>query len=217
MQADRDLQEDVLAALEWEPGLDAAQIGVTASDGVVTLRGTVPTLHQKWTAARAARHLVGVRAVANDLEVNPTGNAARSDSAIAEAAANALEWDSAVPDGVVKVTVRTGWVTLTGTVAHNFEKSAAELCVQRLNGVKGVANSIVVKPRVCADDVRRKIEEALKRSAVIDAQRISVEARDGAVVLTGTVRSLAERDDADRAAWAAPGVTKVDNRLVIAA
>lgn len=216
MQSDRDLQKDVLAALEWEPGVDAAQIGVTVSDSVVTLRGTVPTLHQKWTAERATRHLIGVRAVANDLDVSPTGNAARSDSAIAEVAANALEWDSAVPDGAVKVTVRNGWVTLTGTVAHQYEKSAAELAVQRLYGVKGVANSIVVKPRVSVGDVKTKIEEALKRSAVIDAQRISVDARDGAVVLIGTVRSLAERDDAERAAWAVPGVTKVDDRLVVA-
>jgi osmotically-inducible protein OsmY len=216
MKSDRNLQDEVLAALEWEPGVNAARIGVTVSDGVVTLRGTVPTLQEKWIAERAARHLVGVRAVANDLDVSPTGNAVRSDSAIAEVAANALEWDSAVPDGAVKVTVRNGWVTLTGTVAHQFQKSAAELVVHRLYGVKGVANSIDVKPCVSADDVKFKIEEALKRSAVIDSQRISVDARDGVVLLTGAVRSLAERDDAERAAWAAPGVTKVEDRLVIA-
>jgi osmotically-inducible protein OsmY len=216
MKSDRDLQNEVLAALEWEPGVKAAHIGVTVSDGVVTLRGALSTLQEKWIAERAARHLVGVRAVANDLDVSPTGNAVRSDSAIAEVAANALEWDSAVPDGAVKVTVRSGWVTLTGTVAHQFEKSAAELVVHRLYGVKGVTNSIDVKPCVSADDVKFKIEEALKRSAAIDSQRISVDARDGSVVLTGTVRSLAERDDAERAAWAAPGVTKVEDRLVIA-
>jgi osmotically-inducible protein OsmY len=216
MKSDRDLQNEVLAALEWEPGVKAAHIGVTVSDGVVTLRGTLSTLQEKRIAESAARHLVGVRAVANDLDVSPTGNAVRSDSAIAEVAANALEWDSAVPDGAVKVTVRNGWVTLTGTVAHQFEKSAAELVVHRLYGVKGLANSIDVKPCVSADDVKFKIEEALKRSAAIDSQRISVDARGGSVVLTGTVRSLAERDDAERAAWAAPGVTKVEDRLVIA-
>jgi osmotically-inducible protein OsmY len=112
--------------------------------------------------------------------------------------------------------VRNGWVTLTGSAAHQFEKSAAELGVRRLYGVKGVANSIVVKPTVSASDVKAKIEEALKRSALIDSQRISVEAREGTVVLTGTVRSLSERDDAERAAWAAPGVTKVDDRLMLA-
>jgi osmotically-inducible protein OsmY len=216
MQADRDLQKRVLAALEWEPSVEAAQIGVTANDGVVTLQGTVPSLHQKWMAERITRHLIGVRALANDLDVSPTGNAARSDSAIATAAANALEWDSAVPDAAVKATVRHGWVTLTGTVAHQFEKAAAELCVQRLTGVKGVTNAIVVKSTVCAADVKVKIEEALTRSAIIDAAHISVEARDGAVLLTGTVRSLAERDDAEQAAWAAPGVTRVDDRLVLA-
>jgi osmotically-inducible protein OsmY len=159
---------------------------------------------------------VGVRAIANDLDVSPSGNAVRSDSAIAEVAANALEWDSAVPDGAVKVTVRNGWITLTGTVAHQFEKSAAELVVQRLYGVKGVANAIAVTPHVSVGDVKAKIEEALKRSAVIDSQRIRVDAREGVIVLTGTVRSLAERDDAERAAWAAPGVTRVDDRLVVA-
>ena len=116
MQRDRGLQNDVLAALEWESSVDAAQIGVTVSDGVVTLRGTVPSLHQKWMAERITRQLICVRAVANDLDVSPTGDAARSDSAIAAAAANALEWDSAVPDDAVKATARHGWVTLTGTV-----------------------------------------------------------------------------------------------------
>jgi osmotically-inducible protein OsmY len=167
-------------------------------------------------AERIVRHLVGVRAVATDLDGSPTGNAARSDTAIVTAAANALEWDSAVPDRAVKATHRHRCVTLTGTVAHQFEKSAAELCVQRLNGVKGVANSIVIKPCVHTGDVKAKIEEALQRSAVVDSQRISVDARDGTVLLTGTVRSLAERDDAERAAWAAPGVTTVDDRLLVA-
>lgn len=212
---DRELQEQVLEALEWEPGCDAAQIGVTVRDRVVTLRGTVMTLHQKWTAERAARHIFGVRAVANDLDVAPTGEAARSDSAIAEAAANALDWDSAVPNDTVKATVRNGWVTLTGAVAHQYEKSAAELAVQRLYGVKGVANSIIVKPQVSVGDVKTKIENAFKRSAEIDAHRIKVEARDGTVVLTGTVHSLIEREEAERAAWAAPGVSNVDDRLVV--
>jgi osmotically-inducible protein OsmY len=216
MQTDRDLQENVLAALDWEPELDAAQIGVSVSDGIVTLRGIVTTAHQKWTAERVTRHVIGVRAVANDLDVSPTGHAARSDPAIAEAAADALEWDSAVPDRAIKVTVRNGWVTLTGSVAHRFEKSAAERAVGRVYGVRGVANSVLVKSSVSPSDVKARIEEVLKRSALIDAQRIRVEASDGAVVLTGTVRSLAERDDAERAAWAAPGVTKVDDRLVVA-
>jgi osmotically-inducible protein OsmY len=215
MHTDRDLQEDVLEALEWEPELDVAQIGVSVTDGVVTLRGPVATAHQKWTAERATRHLIGVRAVANDLEVSPAGPASRSDSAIAEAVADALEWDSAVPDHAIKATVRNGWVTLTGSATQPFEKSAAERAAGRLPGVKGVANSIVVKPSVNPQEVKAKIEEGFKRSARIDAQRISVDAEEGAVVLTGTVRSLAERDDAERAAWAVPGVVKVVDRLVV--
>jgi len=215
MKTDRDLQEEVLAAMEWEPGVDAAQIGVSVTDGVVTLRGTVTALQQKWLSERAARHVVGVRAVANDLDVSPTGNAARSDPAIAEAAANALEWDSAVPDSGIKPTVRNGWVTLTGSVAWQFQKLAAELAVQRLSGVKGVANSIIVKPQADASDVKAKIDSAFRRSAAIDAQHVSVESHDGTVVLSGTVRSLIERDEAERAAWAAPGVMNVVDRLVV--
>ena len=174
------------------------------------------TFREKWTAERAARQVVGVRAVANDVDVSPTGNAVRSDPAIAEVAAHALDWDSAVPDSAVKATtVRNGWVTLTGSVAWQFQKSAAERDIQRLYGVKGVANSIIVKPHVDASDLKANIESAFKRSAVVDAQRVRVESHDGVVVLTGTVRSLSERDEAERAAWAAPGVTKVDDRLVV--
>jgi osmotically-inducible protein OsmY len=155
----------MLAALKWEPGINAAQIGVTVSDGVVTLRGTVSSLEKKWIAERAARRLSRVRAIADDLDVSPIGNGVRSDSAIAAAEANALEWDSAVPDGAVKVTVRNGWITLTGSVQHQFEQSAAELAVRRLHGVKGVANSILIKPRVSAGDIEAQIDDALKRSA----------------------------------------------------
>jgi len=215
MTADRDLQEKVLQALEWEPGVDAAEVGVSVDDGVVTLRGEVGTLREKWLAERAARHVQGVRAVANDLEVTPDTAAARSDSSIAQAVANTLEWDSAIPDGAVQATVRTGWVTLTGTVMWQYQKAAAERAVTHLYGVKGVNNSILVRPHATPGDVRVKIEDAFKRSAEVDAQRIRVEAKDGTVVLTGTVHSLVEREEAERAAWAAPGVTHVDDRLVV--
>jgi osmotically-inducible protein OsmY len=215
MKTDREIQERVLNALEWEPSVDAAQIGVTVKDGVATLRGPVTTLHQKYMAERAVRHVFGVRAVADDLEVSPDGATTRSDSAIAEAAANALEWDSAVPQSGVKATVHGGWVTLTGLVDWQYQKAAAETCVRRLYGVKGVLDSISVKPHASASDVKLKIESAFKRSAEIDSSKISVETRDGAIVLKGTVRSLVERDEAERAAWAAPGVTNVDDRLMV--
>ena len=213
---DRQLQENVLAALEEEPGVEAADIGVSVRDGVVTLRGAVTSLRQKWTAERAARHVYAVRGVANDVDVHPTGEAARSDPAIAAAAANALEWDRSVPDNAVKLTVRNGWVVLSGSVDCPFEKSAAEFVVGHLPGVKGVANSIIVRTPASPSDVRTRIEEAFRRRAEIDAQRVMVESRNGEIVLTGTVRSVSERDDAERAAWAAPSVTKVDDRLVIA-
>ena len=216
MKTDRELQEQVLAALEWEPGVNAARIGVSVNDGVVTLQGTVTTFSQKGTAQRAAGHVFGVRAVANDLQVTPDGATSRTDSTIAQAVANALEWDSAIPDNAVKATVTNGWVSLTGTVAWQFEKAAAERAVQHLYGVKGVTNSVIVRPQVSAEDVKAKIESAFRRSAEIDAQHVKVDAREGAVVLTGTVHSLSERNEAERAAWAAPGVTKVDDRLVVA-
>ena len=216
MKTDRELQHQVLRALEWEPGIEAAEVGVSVSDAVVTLRGLVSTLREKWLAERAARHVYGVRAVANDLEVAPHAGAARSDSAIAEAVANAIEWDSAIPDGAVKATVRQGWVTLNGTVHTLYQRNAAERSVAHLYGVKGVNNSIDVKPNVAPEDVRAKIEDAFRRNAALDAQRIRVDAHDGTVVLTGTVHTLIERDEAERAAWGAPGVIRVEDHLIVA-
>lgn len=213
---DRELQEMVLNALEWEPGVDAARIGVIVRDGVVTLSGTVTTLHQKWAAERAARHVYRVRAVANDIEVSPDQASARTDSAIAEAAANALTWNAAVPLDSVTATVRQGWITLTGSVDWQYQRQAAEHAVQHLFGVKGVSNSILVKPHVTAGDVKAKIQNAFKRSAEVDASHVEVDARDGRIVLRGTVKSLSERTEAERAAWGAPGVTAVDDRLVVA-
>ncbi len=217
MKTDRQLQDQVLQALEWEPGVDAADIGVSVDDGVVTLRGDVATLREKWLAERTARHIYGVRAVANDLQVTPGDAGVRTDSAIAQAVANAIEWDSALPDGAVKATVRNGWVTLNGTVMWQYQKAAAERAVQHLYGVKGVNNSILVKPEVSPGDVKAKIESAFRRSAEIDADRVKVETRDGTVVLRGTVHSLIERDEAERAAWAAPGVTRVEDHLIVVA
>lgn len=216
MRTDTQLQESVMKALDWEPSVNAAQIGVTVQQGVVTLAGRVGALREKWMAEKTARHVWGVRAVANDLEVNPDGASARSDTAIATAAVNALGWNSAIPPEHVQVTVRDGWVTLNGTVPWQYQKTAAEKAIEHLYGVKGVSNAIAVKAPVAAADVRQKIEEAFKRSADIDAKRIMVEARNGTVVLEGTVHSLSERDAAEHAVWAAPGVIALDDRLVVA-
>ncbi|MGB7218779.1 MAG: BON domain-containing protein [Vicinamibacterales bacterium] len=216
MTADQALQRQVLAALDWEPGVDAAQIGVTVANAVVTLEGTVTTFFQKSLAEHAARHVVGVRAVANDLEVSPDHATRRSDTALAQAVANTLLWDSAVPLDAVQATVDDGWVTLTGTVASHFQRGAAERAIRHLYGLKGVSNAIRIRPEINIGDIKAKIESAFMRSAHIDAEHVQVEAHDGKVVLTGTVRSLAERDEAARAAWAAPGVIHVDDRLIVA-
>jgi len=215
MKTDRQLQEDVLHALEFEPGVDAAKIGVSIKDGIATLQGTVRTFFEKATADRVTRGVYGIRAIANDLVVNLDGHHARTDSDIAEAAANRLGYDAVVPANAVKATVASGWVTLNGTVDWQYQKSAAELDVEHLFGVKGVTNHITLKPHVMPGDVKGKIEQAFKRSAQVEAARIQVQAYDGAVTLTGTVKTLAERDEAERAAWAAPGVIRVDDRIAV--
>lgn len=216
MGIDRTVQERVLSALEFAPDVEAAQVGVSVHDGVVTLRGAVPTFNQKLSAERAAMRVYGVRAVANDLDVLPTHDGSRSDSAIAEAAANAIAWNSAIPSKAVQITVREGWITLTGTVEWRFQRDAAYDVLRRLYGVKGVTNAIAVAPKVEPADVQTKIENAFKRSAEVDAQHVHVEAKGGQVVLTGTVRSMTQRREAERAAWSAPGVILVDDRIAVA-
>jgi len=214
MSIDRRLQEHVLAALERELGADAAQVGVSAHDGVATLQGIVPTFRKKWLAERAARHVPSVRAVANDLEVARPD--LTTDPLIAQAVANAIEQDDAVPAGRVKATVRHGWVTLSGTVTWPFQRASAERAAARVGGVKGVANSIVVESQISVGELHARIETALRQSAEVDAHGIAVEAHGGTVVLSGVVHSASERDAAERAVLAAPGVTYVDVRLIVA-
>ena len=215
MSTDKELQERVVKALDWEPSVNAAQIGVTVQQGVITLAGRVGTLREKWMAEKAARHVWGVRAVANDLAVAPEGASVRTDTAIASAAVNALSWNSAIAPELIQVTVRDGWVTLNGTVPWQYQKAAAEKTIEHLRVVKGVANAVVVKAPVTATDVRHKIEEAFRRSADVDSRRVSVEAHNGTVVLRGTVHSLTERAAAEHAAWAAPGVIAIDDQLIV--
>lgn len=215
MTIDRRLQEQVLTALEREPGVDAAQVGVSVVDGVVTLQGLVATFRQKWLAERAARRLVGVRAIANGLEV-ASARATVSDAAIAQAVAGALKRDSAIPAGRVKATVRHGWVTLSGTTTWQFQRSAAERAAALVNGVKGVANWITIEPQASIGDLQSRIEAALRHAAETDAHGIRIEASNGTVVLSGTVHSASERETAERAALTAPGVSRVDDRLIVA-
>lgn len=212
---DTELRDDVLDELNWEPMVDPASIGVAVTDGVVTLTGTVDSYSEKLAAERAAKRVYGVTAVANDIQVKLPGAVERTDADIAKAARNSLDWNTVLPGDAITVTVRDGWVTLEGKVDWMFQKREAENSVRYLNGVKGVTNLIQIKEEPKPVEIEAKIEAALKRSAEIDARRIWVETRNGRVILHGNVRSWAEREEAEDAAWAAPGVTDVDNRITV--
>jgi osmotically-inducible protein OsmY len=213
---DHDLKQHVQSALDWEPSLDASDIGVSVDEGVVTLRGNVASYAEKIAAERVALRVYGVKAVANDLVVHLVSAFEHTDTEIAQAAVAALKWNTVVPKDRITVTVANGWLTLNGTLDWQYQKDAAARAVRDLMGVKGVTNTITVQPRVKTIDVRDKIEAAFKRSAEIDARRVNVTAADGKVILSGNVHSWAERQEAERAAWAAPGVTQVEDRLTIA-
>jgi len=215
MQSDTALQTSVLEELRWEPGVDSTDIGVTVKKGVVTLQGTVDSYAEKWKAERAVKRLSGVKALAEELKVKLPGDSVRTDADIARAAETAFAWNAAVPNDGIKVTVENGFLTLEGQVDWQFQKSAAEEAVKYLVGVKGVANLIAVKPKVAPTDVKEKIETAIKRNAILDAQQIKVQADGGKVTLSGSVRSWAERDEAETAAWSAPGVNEVKDSIVV--
>jgi len=214
-KSDMELQDDVVAELRWDPSIRDEEIAVAVKDGVVTLAGTVYSYAQRRAAEKAAERVSGVRAIAEELHVKLASDHSRTDTELAHAVVDALRWNSQVPLNAVTARVEKGWVTLEGDVEWQFQRDAAERAIHDLIGVRGVMNLVAIKPRVSTFDVTKRIKEALRRRAELDASRIQVEAKDGTVTLRGSVRNWQERTDAESAAWAAPGVTRVEDDLAL--
>jgi osmotically-inducible protein OsmY len=213
MKTDGELREDVLKELDWEPSIDERRIGAATGDGIVTLSGAVSSFAEKWNAERAVERVDGVRGIANEIEVQLAGE--RTDTDIARAAADALAWNSMVPVDKIMLRVESGWVTLRGEVEHDYQRRAAERAVRYLEGVRGVTNLITVTPKVEPSDIKREIERTFQRQAALDAESISIEVNGAEIELHGQVRSWAERYEAERAAWSAPGVATVRDHITV--
>jgi osmotically-inducible protein OsmY len=215
MRSDSEIERDVKEELQWDPDLDATDIAVSVKQGVVTLAGFVKSYTDKYEAEAAAKRVAGVSAVANDLEVRMPSVDERPDPDIARDAVAAIKSQLPISSEHIKIVVKNGWVNLEGQVEWQYQRQTAENAVRRIKGVKGVSNLIQLKPRARPDEIKRKIKEAFERNAEVDANRIMVETNGGEVVLKGTVRSWVEREEAERVAWSAPGVTKVEDRIVV--
>jgi osmotically-inducible protein OsmY len=215
MRSDSEIERDVREELKWDPDLDASDIAVSVKNGVVTLAGFVKSFTGKYEAEAAAKRVAGVTAVANDIEVRMPSVDERPDPEIARDAVAAIKSQLPISSEHIKIVVKNGWVTLEGQVEWQYQRQTAEVAVRRIKGVKGVSNLIQLKPRARPDEIKKKIEEAFKRSAEVDANRIMVETNGSEVVLKGTVRSWVEREEAERVAWSAPGVTKVSDQIIV--
>jgi osmotically-inducible protein OsmY len=215
MKPDTQIKKDVEDELRWDPEIDATDIAVNAKGGVVTLTGFVRSYLQKFDAEKDVKRVAGVVGVANDLEVRPPAGERRPDPDIARDAVDAITRQLPLSHHQIKVIVRDGWVTLEGEAEWNYQKERAEAAVRSVRSVKGVINAIPVKPGATPAEIKRQIEEALKRHAELDADNIEVEASEGKVILKGTVHSWFEREEAERAAWQAPGVKKVEDRIAV--
>ena len=212
---DSTLRQDIIDEFEFEPSINAAHIGVAVERGVVTLTGHVTTFAQKAAAEEVVRRVKGVKGIAQEIEVRPIGANKTADDEIAKRALNSLRWTTLVPQDVVQIRVQDGWVTLTGKVDWQYQRTAAENAVSGLAGVKGFRNNIEVRPHATTEDVKKRIEDALRRNAEVEANAIRVEVRDGKVRLEGKVNTWAQRRAAERAAWSAPGVRSVEDLLTI--
>ncbi|MET4424972.1 BON domain-containing protein [Bradyrhizobium sp. RT3a] len=215
MKSDSEIERDVRDELKWDPDLDASDIAVSVKDGVVTLAGFTHSYADRLEAESAAKRVAGVKAVANDIEVRLPSIDQRPDPDIARDAVAALKQELPISHEKIKAVVKDGWITLEGDAEWQYQKTAAENAVRKIKGVKGVINVITVKPNLEPTEIKSKIMDAFKRNAEVDADHISVEANGGEVVLKGTVRSWIEREEAERVAWSAPGVTRVDDRIVV--
>ncbi|WP_373543145.1 BON domain-containing protein [Chamaesiphon sp.] len=221
-KTDLELKNDVLAELKYEPTVKVTDIGVLVKNGTVTLNGYVSSYVEKLEAVQAVKRIAGVKAIADDIEIQLPESYHRTDGDIAAAATNQINWATLIPPGTVRVTVSEGWIELEGEVDGWHQKTLAGSVVRHLSGVKGVSNRLSLaqpiqmnEPTVKPVEVERAIKSAFKRSAVVDANKIRVETAGSNVELSGNVRNLAEREEAERAAWAAPGVFSVDNQLTV--
>jgi len=215
MKSDKELKEDVIDELAWDQHLKPVEIGVAVKDGVVTLSGYVDSYNEKMAAERAAQRVSGVKAVVQEIKVRLPNSLQRTDEDIAKAAANALAWSVSVPHDRIKVKVQNGWITLSGEVDWRYQRNAAEDAVCNLLGVVGVTNQVTVKPAVKPTEIKTKIESAFQRNALLDARRIEVQVRGDKVILEGSVRSYAEKVEAERAACSAPGICEVQNNITV--
>jgi osmotically-inducible protein OsmY len=216
MKTDLQLQQDVIAELKWEPAVHAELIGVEVKDGVVTLAGHVDSFAAKWNAERAAQRVIGVKALAVEIDVKLNGGAEHTDADIARSARNMLLWTTYLASDSIKVMVEDGWLTLSGEVAWEFQRSTAATAVRFLTGVRGVSNQIGIKPHVAVSVVKSDIESALKRVVTSDLQKIYVTVNGSEVTLSGSLNSWAERETVNQAVWRTPGVKSVVNHITIA-
>lgn len=215
MKTDAEIQKDVMNELRWEPLLNAAEIGVAVKEGVVTLSGTVDSYSKKMEAEKATKRVSGVKAVAEDIEVKLFSSTVKNDTEIARMIADSLEWHSSIREEKIKIKVENAWVTMEGEVEWEYQREAVKNAIKNLSGIKGISNLITVKPSITSKDVKLKIASAFHRNATLDSQKIGIEIQGNKAILTGKVRSWAEKNDAENAAWKAQGITSVDNRLVI--